>query len=101
METRLVKRFTPFATITGDAARHNIGPVSLAAQGPWNDMVIGQFVQWGLLPAILAGITITRVDMLPREFDAPRAYANQLEERTTAGRRMVRLTPESREYTPP
>jgi hypothetical protein len=43
-------------------------------------MVIGQFVQWRLLPAILTLITVAGVNMLPRKFDASRAHTNELEE---------------------
>jgi hypothetical protein len=43
-------------------------------------MVIGQFVQWRSLPAVLAFITITGVNMLPRKFDTSRTHTNELEE---------------------
>jgi hypothetical protein len=76
----LVERFSTLAAVARDATRDDIGPVGQTAQSARNNMVIGQFVQWRSLPAVLTLITITGVNMLPGKFDTSRTHTNELEE---------------------
>ena len=64
MHPGLFERFPTFATITGNATGHDVGPVRRSAVRPWNNVVIGEFAHRGLAPTVLALIVVAGIDIL-------------------------------------
>ena len=77
MHPGLFERFPTFATVTGNATGHNVGPVRRSAVRPWNNVIIGEFAHRWLASTVLALIVVTCIDILTREFHARAAHTDE------------------------
>ena len=77
MHPGLFERFSAFATVTGNATGHDVGPVRRPAVRPWNNVIIREFTHRWLAPTVLALIVVTSIDVLTLEFHARAAYTNE------------------------
>ena len=63
-----VGQTVPFPCVAGDAGADHVFPRSLAATLPGHHMVEVKFLSVEAASAILAGVVVALVDVLPREF---------------------------------
>jgi hypothetical protein len=75
-EPGLFGSLTALPAVAGDAAGDDVGPFGLAAQRPWNNMIVGEPLGRFPPPAILALEPIPGIDILPGKLDFPLAQAD-------------------------